>query len=73
MSGGADMSLDGAIYLPDQEINYTGGSSGGVSCTLIVARKVTFDGSVFLDNDATACAEAGVTTGIQQTRVRIME
>jgi Flp pilus assembly protein TadG len=73
LTGGANMTLDGALYFPDMETVYTGGTGGGANCTLIMSKKVTFEGTVNLDNDATACAQAGVTSGIQQTRVRIME
>jgi hypothetical protein len=73
LTGGASMHLNGAMYFPDLETVYTGGTNGGANCTLIVSKKVEFRGNVNLHNDATACAEAGVTSGIQQTRVRLME
>jgi hypothetical protein len=72
LTGGANMHLNGALYFPDQEVVYTGGTSGGSNCTLIAGKKVTFEGTVFLDNDEGVCQDAGVT-GIQQTRVRLME
>jgi hypothetical protein len=71
-TGGSNMHLTGALYLPYQDVVYTGGTSGGVNCTVIVAKKVEFRGNVHLDNDATACSDAGVKT-VQQTRVRILE
>jgi hypothetical protein len=71
-TGGSNMHLTGAIYTPHQEVAYGGGTNGGANCTVIVAKKVSFHGNVHLDNDATACAEAGVET-IQQTRVRLLE
>jgi Flp pilus assembly protein TadG len=73
LTGGANVKLAGAMYFPDMEVVYTGGTSGGVGCTLIVSKQVTFEGNVFLDNDETECLKAGVTSGIQQTRVRIFE
>jgi Flp pilus assembly protein TadG len=73
LTGGANVHLAGALYFPDLEVVYTGGTSGGVGCTLIVSKKVTFEGNVFLDNDAAECLKAGVTSGIQQTRVRLFE
>jgi hypothetical protein len=71
-TGGSNMHLTGALYMPHQEVAYSGGTSGGVNCTVIVAKLVSFHGNVHLDNDATACAEAGVET-VQQTRVRLLE
>jgi hypothetical protein len=73
LAGGSSMTADGALYFPDAEVKFSGGTSGGVNCTLIVAKTVTYVGTVVLDNDANACEEAGVTTGVQQTRVRLME
>jgi Flp pilus assembly protein TadG len=73
LTGGANVHLAGALYFPDTEVVYTGGTSGGVGCTLIVSKTVTFEGNVFLDNDEAECLKAGVTSGIQQTRVRIFE
>jgi hypothetical protein len=72
LTGGTNMHLNGALYFPDQDVVYTGGTNGGVNCTLITGKKVVFEGTVHLDNDAAACAAAGVT-GIQQTRVRLLE
>jgi hypothetical protein len=72
LTGGTDMTLNGALYFPDMETVYTGGTNGGANCTLITSRQVTFEGTVYMDNDAQACLEAGVI-GIQQTRVRLFE
>jgi hypothetical protein len=72
LTGGTNMHLNGALYFPDMETVYTGGSNGGADCTLIASKKVTFEGNVFLDNDTQACQDAGVET-IQQTRVRLLE
>ena len=72
LTGGSNMHLNGALYFPDMLTWYTGGSNGGDNCTVIVSRKVEFRGNVDLNNDATACAEAGVET-INQTRVRLFE
>ncbi len=52
---------------------FGGGFGGGENCTLIVANTIAFQGGVVMNNDPTACLQAGVTAGIQQTRVRIME
>jgi hypothetical protein len=72
-TGGSSMTLDGALYFPKTEVEYRGGASGGTNCTIIVARRVSFSGNSHLENDADACLEAGLETGVQQTRVRIME
>jgi len=73
LTGGSSMSLDGALYFPKTDVEFRGGASGSVNCTLIVARRVSFAGNSHLENDADACLQAGLDTGVQQSRVRIME
>jgi Flp pilus assembly protein TadG len=72
-TGGTGMTLAGRIYFPNMDVVFGGGSFGTVGCTMIIARTVTFEGNTHLDNDATACEEAGITSGITQTRVRLVE
>ena len=64
LTGGTNMQLDGVLYFPNTEVVYTSGSYGDIACRLIVSRKVTFAGIVYLENDATACAEAGIGSGV---------
>ncbi len=71
--GGSNMKLDGTLYFPDTEVEYRGGAHGIDNCTIIVARRVSFAGNSHLENDENTCLEAGVESGIEQTRVRIME
>ncbi len=71
-TGGSNMTLNGALYFPNQELVYSGGSAGGGACTQLVAAKVTFQGTSHLENDPADCAAAGVET-IAQTRVRLIE
>lgn len=73
LTGGTAMNLDGALYFPDTEVEYRGGANGTENCTIIVARRVSFAGNSHLENDESTCLEAGVESGIEQTRVRIME
>jgi len=72
-NGGSTMIMDGALYFPDMDVDYSGGSAGDVSCTLVIARTVTVSGTAHLENDETACEAAGVTSGVRQTRVRLFE
>lgn len=73
LTGSTNMVLSGALYFPDMHTEYAGGAGGQASCTLIVSKTVTFTGTTSLVNDEQACLEAGVTSGIQQTRVRLFE
>jgi len=72
LTGGTNMYLNGALYFPDMKTDYSGGTNGGANCTVIVSKTVEFTGNVNLNNNADACAEAGVQT-INQTRVRLFE
>jgi hypothetical protein len=73
LTGGTGMTLSGRLYFPNMDVVFGGGSFGTVGCTMIIAKTVTFEGNTHLHNDATACAEAGITSGISQTRVRLVE
>jgi Flp pilus assembly protein TadG len=57
VAGGASQNIKGAIYFPEQFIEFAGGSStGGAICTQLIAWKIKFVGnSGFRSN----CAEAG--------------
>jgi len=58
--GGAQMTINGAIYMPSQEIRYSGGSATTSGCLQLVGAKVTFSGNSFLYNDYEACDEIEV-------------
>lgn len=72
INGGADMEFSGALYFPNQEVDYTGGASDSVGCVKIIARQVTFTGSSYLNSDPVTCAAQGVAT-MAQVRIRLVE
>jgi hypothetical protein len=43
-SGGSKMSITGSLYLPTQQVSYSGGSSTGGGCLQLIARTVSFSG-----------------------------
>ena len=46
------IDLGGAVYLPNNDIEFSGGSSAGSnSCLLLVAQKVSFNGAAEISND----------------------
>ena len=60
IAGGSLQNITGAIYFPEQWIDYTGGSSaGGAQCTQLIAWKITFTGNSGFQSN---CASTGVTT-----------
>jgi Flp pilus assembly protein TadG len=44
-NGGTTENINGAIYAPNQQLNYSGGSSTTTGCTQLVALTVTFTGN----------------------------
>ena len=76
-NGGAAMALDGAVYIPAEEVQYSGGSDVD-SCTVLIGRKISFTGSssTYVNADETVCAEVGlgdITSENQQRLVVLVE
>ncbi len=70
-NGGADQSLTGAIYFPNQTIEYAGNNSpNGPTCTQIIGNEVVFTGNATINN--TGCPGAGVQP-LQITGVKVVE
>ena len=72
LTGGSAMNFGGALYFPNQEVVYSGGSSEADGCLQIVARKVTFSGKSAVNYDPTTCQDQGVDH-MSQTRIRLVE
>lgn len=59
-AGGTTQNITGALYFPNQTVNFAGGTqTGGSSCTQIVADQVNFKGNATLNSN---CAGMGVRT-----------
>jgi hypothetical protein len=57
--GGSTMNLTGGVYMPSEQVEWTGNNSSGTpTCTQVVAKTVTFIGNSSMDNSG--CAAAGV-------------
>jgi len=57
-NGGSSQIINGAIYLPSQNVTFNGGSSTGTSCMQLVALTITFSGNA---NFKHSCSGYGVT------------
>ena len=68
-NGGANMNLHGAVYVPQQGVQFSGNNSA-TTCTQIVARTVTFIGNSMISN--TGCQAAGVAP-VTVTQARLVE
>jgi hypothetical protein len=54
MTGGGTQNIVGAIYFPQQIVDYSGGSpTGGAQCTQLIAWKINFNGSSSFQNNCT--------------------
>jgi hypothetical protein len=54
LNGGGTQNIIGAIYFPQQIVDYSGGSpTGGAQCTQLIAWKINFSGSSTFQNNCT--------------------
>jgi Flp pilus assembly protein TadG len=60
-TGGSSQSITGAVYLPNNQVSFTGntGTSGQAVCTQLVALKFNFTGASTFNNN---CTGVGTTT-----------
>jgi hypothetical protein len=71
LNGGADMSLTGAIYIPNQKVKYNGDNSSTVNgCVILVANTIEFTGNSTISN--AGCDESGVVP-VEVKGVRLRE
>jgi hypothetical protein len=56
--GSSSNTLNGAVYFPNQILNFSNGSSASSICTQLVARRITFSGGI---NLKLSCAGMGTT------------
>jgi len=52
-NGGSAMEVKGAIYIPNQAVQFSGGNDAAGGCTRIVAFQVEFTGNSDVDSDCT--------------------
>ena len=55
-AGGPELNLEGVVYFPSQELNFTGGSDQGSGCTHLIAQQVSIGGDAELQ---TNCDSSG--------------
>ena len=56
-TGGSTQVITGAIYVPSQEVTFTGGSSAASSCIQLIGLTLKFSGNSYFKH---SCANAGV-------------
>ncbi len=70
LNGGANTVLNGAMYFPNNEVQWAGNNSLAASCTLIIGDTVTFTGNSGFSVDD--CANQGVNIAFTQ-KVSLVE
>lgn len=55
INGGANSNFDGIIYIPKQQVTFSGSSGAITKCAMVVARRVEFAGSTNLQNNVSGC------------------
>jgi hypothetical protein len=56
--GGSAQNINGAIYMPGRQVEYSGGSPSATHCSQLIAREVTFTGNSYFRHD---CDGAGLS------------
>ena len=61
-NGGSTTNFTGALYFPNEDIEFTGGNtSGGSTCTQIIAQKIKFSGNSVLNSTCTGLGTQAIT------------
>ena len=62
LTGGGTQNIVGAIYFPQQIVDYSGGSpTGGAQCTQLIAWKINFSGGSTFQNNCTGTGTRSVS------------
>jgi Flp pilus assembly protein TadG len=59
-SGGSSQTITGAIYMPSQQISYTGPTNAASSCTQLIGDTITFSGSAGFGRNCGSVPVAGL-------------
>lgn len=68
--GNSSLDLNGAIYIPNQELEFSGGSDGNTTCLQIVAGKVSFSGNTQITSN---CQAGDGTETIAHLSIKLVE
>lgn len=77
VNGNSGSIIQGALYFPQQELEYNGTGNTTAQCTMFVARRLNFSGNSTTTNkfrglDDPACAAFGFGNGVQISMVRLV-
>ena len=54
VNGGADMTFEGIIYMPNGDLRFNGSAGQHAECLLLIANRVNFSGESSIENDCPA-------------------
>lgn len=69
VNGNASSSLEGALYFPSQQVDFSGTAGMQTNCLQVVGRRVALTGNSSISN---TCPPGGGGGGIPATRVRLV-
>lgn len=70
-NGGSTMNITGAMYFPDQSLNFSGGNTtGSGSCTEIIASTISFTGNSNINSN---CPNSGIQFAGPPGSVKLVE
>ena len=75
INGNSDSVITGALYFPNQELDYNGTGNTSATCTMFVSRRIKFSGNSATSNkfkSRAECAIAGLPSGSSSRRVRLV-
>ena len=62
INGGADINLNGIIYMPTGDLTYNGDATQAAQCLLLISERVRFGGTNKIDNNCNADIDANLGT-----------
>ena len=71
LNGGSNSLITGALYFPSEELWYNGGTGAVSTCTMVVARRITFTGNSKF-KDLAQCSGEGLPSSSTVKMVRLV-
>lgn len=75
INGNSNSVINGAVYFPNQELDYNGGGTTSATCTMLVSKRVIFSGNSSTSNKfkaASQCAAYGMSPITGGRRIRLV-
>jgi hypothetical protein len=73
IAGGANMVINGGIYMKSQTIDFSNGTSNAAACTQLIAGSIVFTGGAVFTNNCTSYGTQGIAVTPAATSLAIVE